>query len=911
MMRLLINFTKAPALVFPGCFFFAALLLGSPIRLLAAPQPTSQVSPPAVASMTFQSASASVVLTVSGGGTIRLVVVREATTPAVAPTDGVNYTPNLTYGVAAGAFPTTGQGNFVVKADAATQNFTITGLPLGVAYAVDAYAYNQDNTAPVTNYLTANPGRVGFTTRPDTYTFTGAAPSNKNTWNEKTNWAPERNDIPASTHIIIFDGAITPVASLTANFGQGNAPVTESIGQLKLVRNAQATIFGPSNGNQASLLVLDGAAGMTGAALDVQAGSHLIFASNASTANRYFVVKTATGQTGSVAGNVTFTTNSNDVPHRLLGASAGAIRFVSGATFTQEIASGNPFGTTGTNTLNSGISDVVAPASVVFEAGATYQQMRGPDPFGSNPVVSVFNNNSTYIFAGETLSGVGQTYGNLQLLAPVVTVGGTQSMVIANNLTVGDGTLTGIVANLNATGISPAGVQIGGNILVNAGNQLLFTPLLVNSRVALNGTIGQSVGGVGPTFGANAILEINNSSSAGITLNTPVTVIKGLALTLGLVHTTSTNLLTLPAAATVTGGSDSDTRGVGGSFVSGPVARTTTGPVTNLLFPVGKTGAPTAAAPTGMRNYRLLSLTTTDQTSATTYTAEQLETSAGGKNGVTAPLDHVSSVRYFTLTPSLNGVFAQPTGAGFSAAVTLSFGVNDHVTSPSLASFVIAKRNAPALWTTIGRGINSATTLTSGGFASFSDFSLASTTPSVGFPGTNPLPVQLTRFTAAAQAAGIDLSWATASEKNNDRFEIQRSTNGTDFETVGTVQGQGTSSRAHEYAYLDARPHAGQAYYRLNQVDSDGAAAFSRVVAVQWASRTEVAGYPNPSIGQLTLPVALSGAAYRVLSPVGQVVLHGIVHADGRLDLSALPKGIYLLELTGADGRTAQRLVRE
>lgn len=906
MMKTLNNFPKMHSIIFHGCLVFAALL-GNPARLMAATQPTSQVSPPAVASLAFQSTSASAVLTVSGGGTIRLVVVREAATAAVAPTDGVIYSPNLTYAVPAGANSTTGPGNYVVKADAATQNFTVTGLPLGVAYAVDAYAYNQDNAAPVTNYLTAGPGRVGFTTQPDTYTFTGAAPSNKNTWNEKTNWAPERLDLAASSQIIIFDGAITPAASLTANFGQGSSAITESIGQLKLVRNAQATIFGPSNGNQASLLMLAGAPGMAGSALDVPAGSQLIFASNASTANRYFVVKTTGGQTGTVAGNVTFTTNSNDVPHRLLSTDAGSIHFVNGATFTQQIANGNPFGTTGANTLTSGVSDVVPAGSVVFEAGATYQQMRGPDPFGPNPVVSVFNKNSTYVFSGATLSSVGQTYGNLQLLASA-TVSGTQSMVIANNLTVGNGTLTGITANLNPTSIGPAGVQIGGDVTVYAGNQLSFTPV-ADSKVALNGTIGQTLSGVGPTFGASATLEINNSSDSGVTLNTPVTVVKGLALTLGLVNTTSTNLLTLPSAATISGGSSSDALGVGGSFVKGPVARTTSGAVSNLFFPVGKVSASTTAAPTGVRNYRPMSLTTTNQTSATTYTGEQMETSAGGKNGVAAPLDHVSYIRYFTLTPSISGVLTQPTGTGFSAAVTLSFGADDYVTDPSLATFVIAKRNSPALWASIGRGTNSATTLTSGGFSSFSDFSLASTAPT-GSPSVNPLPVQLTRFTASARATGVALDWATASEKNNERFEVERSADGTSFKAVGTVKGQGNSTSAHEYAFGDAKPLAGQSYYRLRQVNFDGTATFSPVATVNVERGTELA-YPSPSNGTITLAANLGAVDYRIINNLGQTLLRGHAAGSEQLNLMALPKGVYLLEIVGHAGRTTQRLLRE
>ena len=175
----------------------------------------------------------------------------------------------------------------------------------------------------------------------------------------------------------------------------------------------------------------------------------------------------------------------------------------------------------------------------------------------------------------------------------------------------------------------------------------------------------------------------------------------------------------------------------------------------------------------------------------------------------------------------------------------------------------------------------------------------------------SPLPVELTRFAATTKGQSVNVDWATASEKNNDRFEIQRSATGEVFETVGTVKGQGNTSSAHNYAFVDSRPLAGLSYYRLRQVDTDGTTAFSPVATVQWAPRADAAVYPNPTTGQVTLPVASYGAAYRILNPLGQVVLRGAVPANGRLDTSSLPKGAYLLELTSADRRTAQRLVRE
>ena len=179
----------------------------------------------------------------------------------------------------------------------------------------------------------------------------------------------------------------------------------------------------------------------------------------------------------------------------------------------------------------------------------------------------------------------------------------------------------------------------------------------------------------------------------------------------------------------------------------------------------------------------------------------------------------------------------------------------------------------------------------------------------VTISSSRPLPVELTRFNAAAQAKGIALSWATATEKNNDRFEVQRSADGQSFQTIGTVKGQGNSSSLREYSFTDSRPFAGQSYYRLRQVDTDGSSAFSPVVTVQ--TRTEVAVYPNPATNAVVLPSTLGPVRYRVLNAVGQTLLSGNATGNDRLDLTTLNKGVFFLEMTGAAGRTTQRLVRE
>jgi hypothetical protein len=175
----------------------------------------------------------------------------------------------------------------------------------------------------------------------------------------------------------------------------------------------------------------------------------------------------------------------------------------------------------------------------------------------------------------------------------------------------------------------------------------------------------------------------------------------------------------------------------------------------------------------------------------------------------------------------------------------------------------------------------------------------------------SPLPVELTRFDATAKPQGVRLDWATASEKNSDRFEIQRSATGEAYQTIGTVKSQGTSSSATTYSFVDGQALSGRAYYRLRQVDADGTAAYSPVVTAQALAGAEMTPYPNPSPDVMTLPAALGAVQYRVFNAMGQTLLTGKAAGNDRLDISSLPKGPFFLELTGETGRTTQRLVRE
>ncbi|GAB3588685.1 T9SS type A sorting domain-containing protein [Hymenobacter daeguensis] len=189
--------------------------------------------------------------------------------------------------------------------------------------------------------------------------------------------------------------------------------------------------------------------------------------------------------------------------------------------------------------------------------------------------------------------------------------------------------------------------------------------------------------------------------------------------------------------------------------------------------------------------------------------------------------------------------------------------------------------------------------------------------------GAYPLPVELVAFTAkAVNNVDAALSWTTASEKNNDRFEVERSLTGTDYVKIGEVQGQGSKASATDYRLTDAgvgRQAAGPVYYRLRQVDTDGTATYSPVRPVVFARALTpgIALYPNPATaGTTELDLRqLPAGRYEVsvLDATGRAVLHAAGEAGlGQvLDLRTLASGTYTVRVQGQGLNLTKRLIKE
>ena len=124
------------------------------------------------------------------------------------------------------------------------------------------------------------------------------------------------------------------------------------------------------------------------------------------------------------------------------------------------------------------------------------------------------------------------------------------------------------------------------------------------------------------------------------------------------------------------------------------------------------------------------------------------------------------------------------------------------------------------------------------------------------------LPISLEAFYAKEVNEEVLLNWTTSSEKNNDHFNILRSSNGKDFKTVGLVKGGGTSDNELSYSFVDNNPSAGTNYYQLQQTDFDGKSQSSNIIAIKThISASTISVYLSNSMVNLNINSANEGAA--------------------------------------------------
>ena len=242
----------------------------------------------------------------------------------------------------------------------------------------------------------------------------------------------------------------------------------------------------------------------------------------------------------------------------------------------------------------------------------------------------------------------------------------------------------------------------------------------------------------------SSVYYFTMNGGGGVTLDKSITVTGSLDMSNGILTTSNTNLLTVGSSATIYGGSSS-------SFVNGPVAQTWASSTAMKKFLTGKESA-----------YRPLDITLSSPSSPVVR-AEVFNSNCGGNKGT---LNAISTVRYYQ-TALTSG------SATNGGTLKITFDADDGVSNNT--SLVVAQSTTVnGAYTSLGRSASTATTVTSDGTDSpynpaSGDFLV------IGSTSGNPLPVELTSFTACVAGKNVSLQWNTATEANNYGFEVERS----------------------------------------------------------------------------------------------------------------------------------------
>jgi hypothetical protein len=183
------------------------------------------------------------------------------------------------------------------------------------------------------------------------------------------------------------------------------------------------------------------------------------------------------------------------------------------------------------------------------------------------------------------------------------------------------------------------------------------------------------------------------------------------------------------------------------------------------------------------------------------------------------------------------------------------------------------------------------------------------------------LPIQLISFNATTKNKSVELEWATATEKNNDFFTVEKSIDGIEYIPVATYKGAGNSEYLLLYNATDNTPYPGISYYRLKQTDFDGKYTYSLPVAVRIQTSGSYQLIPNPSNGHNVVVVLPDNDATEIKVLInditGRIVSERIVKPESGKKKStflltqekSLKEGIYLVNLTMGGESFIQKLI--
>ncbi len=184
------------------------------------------------------------------------------------------------------------------------------------------------------------------------------------------------------------------------------------------------------------------------------------------------------------------------------------------------------------------------------------------------------------------------------------------------------------------------------------------------------------------------------------------------------------------------------------------------------------------------------------------------------------------------------------------------------------------------------------------------------------------LPIELIYFKGTLNHNTVELIWETASELNNDFFEIEKSSDGIDYTLVKRIDSKaidGNSSSKLKYITTDESPFEGISYYRLKQTDLDRQNKYSTIIAIDFSKKAfDIAFFPNPNKGELfvqytsienkTAVMILRNAMDKIVYSK-DLEMNSVSHNGALVIPDEIPSGIYYCTLLIDDKSYTQKII--
>ncbi|RYF84549.1 MAG: T9SS type A sorting domain-containing protein [Chitinophagaceae bacterium] len=510
------------------------------------------------------------------------------------------------------------------------------------------------------------------------------------------------------------------------------------------------------------------------------------------------------------------------------------------------------------------------------------------------------------------------------LLNRSLLLNGSSSSSVAGKLNVGTNTISG---TNNFQTRAPQTVSGTPATLTLNSNTVVIDPSYYSTSVnTANVSIGLLVTGTG--IQPNTYIIGTNSLNSQITLSKPATAAGATALTI------TGNAPTLATAnsggidATVTTNTKSfgtNTNYIFNAATVAPFSTVSTNPTGNITFnaPVTLNRNVTANGIVTLANgnitipvsdtLRITSTASLAGANATSYFVTEANASTGGQGALRIdnittntlfPIGTVSNYLPATVSPVTASDFAAGVFEGITVwNVTRINGTGDAAlttnwpqslegsTFSSQFNIGIMHHDGTAWGGVTGSG-NNATNTATATFTTFAPFAVGAD------PAT--LPMRWKDVSASLINGKVKIGWTTVGEEAIRNYEVERSFNGRNFETIGSITAR--NSVENSYALIDAAPSAVN-YYRIKSIGLNGEFKYSSILKVS-PGKAEVQVYPNPAADVISITGLPAKAKVRIINMAGvtvqqvQPALNSLVVT---MPVASLPKGSYVIQIEAGE----------